>query len=49
MHCDTYEEISNEMKSMLFKCDWHICIGQDKVHCDTYEEISNVVRDEEHF
>ena len=40
--CQTCEEISNAMKSMLFKggCA-QITIGVDNTDCDTYEETSN--------
>ena len=39
MQCDTREEISDEMTSLLFKGDCaQITVGVNKMDCDSYEE-----------
>ena len=38
--CETCDEISNEIKSMLFKGDCaQIPVGVNKMDCDSYEEM----------
>ena len=45
MQRDTYEEISEETTSMLFKGDCvQITVGANKMDCDGHDEISNEMK-----